>query len=87
MGVDVAYLLGREAAVQKRAANGAGRTLGERLGNVTGVGGHAEADNLGDWPRAARQRGLERLEHQHGCAFAENHARRDRAKKGGRCPG
>ena len=35
---------------------------------------HAEADDLGVNARAARQRRLERLEHQHGRAFAENHA-------------
>jgi hypothetical protein len=41
---------------------------------VRGIGGHAEADDFGVDAGAAGPRGFERLEHQHGSAFAEDHA-------------
>ena len=72
--VDVADRFRRDAGVAQGRAHGPRRALGGRLGDVAGVGRHAEADDLGVNARAARARGFERLQHQHGRAFAQNHA-------------
>ena len=66
VGVDIADLLRGEAGIAQGHAHGARGAFGGGLGNVAGVGGHAEADDLGDGLGAAGERGLERLEHQHG---------------------
>ena len=71
VGVDVADLLRGEAGIAQGHAHGARGALGGGLGDMAGVGGHAEADDLRDGPGAAGERGLERLEHQHGGAFAQ----------------
>ena len=45
-----------------------------RLGDVVGVGGHAEADDLGVDGGVAGLGGGEGFEGEHGCAFADGHA-------------
>ena len=92
MRVDVAHARGRfdDACVRcifKRAAHGQGCAFCPGLGDVVGVGGHAEADNLRVDARPAGQRRLERLEDHHCGAFAEGHAvavHREGAAGGGR---
>ena len=74
VGVDVADLLRGEAGIAQGHAHGAGGALGGGLGDVAGIGGHAEADDLRDGPGAAGERGLQRLQHQHGGAFAQHQA-------------
>jgi len=74
VGVDVADLFGGEIGVGQGAADCAGWTFYRWLSDVMGVGGHAEACQLGVDFCAASAGGFERLEDHHAGAFAQDHA-------------
>ena len=54
---------------------------------MAGIRRHAEADNLSQGRGSAGQRPLQRLQNQHGGAFAQNHAGAILRKRDGRYPG
>ncbi len=74
--VDVADLLGRDAAVPQRHAHRARRTVGVlvRRGDVVGIVGRAVAEHLAQDRRAAALGVFVLLEHQGGSAFAHHEA-------------
>ena len=74
VGADVADLFGRGVGVGDGLAHGGGGAFAEGLGDVAGVGGHAEADDLGVDGGVAGLGGFEGLECEHGGAFADGHA-------------
>ncbi len=75
VGADVAHLGRRGADVGERPLHGAGGAVRLRVGggHVVGVAGEPVAGELGVDPRAAAQRPLERLEHQHRRSLAGDH--------------
>ncbi len=60
--------------IGERGAHGASGAVGRRLGDVKRVRRHAEADDFAENRRATGARGVERLQHQHGGAFAQDQA-------------
>ena len=74
VGVDVADVFGGEPGVAQGSCGWRRRLRRRRLGDVAGVGGHAEADDLGVDGGVAGERGVEGFEGEHGGAFAEGHA-------------
>src|SRR5260370_35512011 len=74
VGGDVADFVGCGGGVGDGLAHGRGGSVGEGLGDVAGVGGEAEADDLGVDGGVAGLGGGERFEGEHGGAFTDGHA-------------
>src|SRR6266851_1273282 len=74
VGADVADFVGCGVGVGDGLAHGGGGSVGEGLGDVAGVGGEAEADDLGVDGGVASLRGGESFEGEHGGAFTDGHA-------------
>ena len=74
VGADVADVFRSGVGVGDGLTHGGGGTVGERLGDVAGVGGEAEADDLGVDVCVAGLCGREGFESEHGGAFADGHA-------------
>ena len=74
MSIDVIDLLARKPGIIECVAHGAGSPFREGIGEMMGVGRHAEICQLSVNFRTARTCLLQRFEYQHGSAFAQNKA-------------
>src|ERR1700753_733390 len=74
VGIDVADLFGSQPGIAQGEFHGSAWPGSDRLGDVAGVGGHAEADDLGEGASTTSECGFQGFEYQHPGTFTKDQA-------------